>query len=216
LEASAHSETQSVAIGETINEALDALGTRPATMKAEAYVVYSKAIRREMKELLGGKSLLPPLSERQVGALEKWLDADAVLIAMDDWLGKVEHAVYERRFGPVSVERETLWELLEAIKSTQIVDKPAEAALKTVVENVPETAGPTDPETKTAAESQANLIRGVGRKLHQAWKFGEKIGPRTWRFVQYLAERHEQLKKKMPWLSELWDFIHDFAGKNGG
>lgn len=213
LDVSHIDRTQCYKIGDSIDKALASLGEHPTLTDATAYLVYSKAIRRQMKDLLSGQSIKPPLSEDQVDRLQEWMDADAAFISFDEWLAKIENAIYERRFGPVAAERETLAEMIEAVRDSGTASQDAQDILDASIDSLPDKLDPHDSDAKLATETNSNFWRQFGRTLSSGWTRGKEIAPKLWNLAQWAAERSTVLKEKMPGLSWLWDFIKDFAGK---
>ncbi len=211
LEASAPDKTQAVQIADVLMRLLQALSDRPETMQAEAYVLFSKAMRREFKDHLSPASSKPPLAEAQIEALDRTMDADAMLVALDDRMSQCEQAIYERRFEPVAIEREELRQLIDGVKQSGVSTEAAEVVLETALANTPVDAKPSDPDLRTIRQIAGNFLRSFGRKISNIASASGKVVKAVWKpaldFAGWISAHATELKAQFPNLGSVIDFV---------
>lgn len=217
LDASAPSKTQAVEIAETLRDLIEALSASPQTIQPESYVVFSKALRREMKDHLSPETSKPPLAEGQIEALERWMDADAIMLALHDQLAQAEKAVYERRFAPVAIEREALAGLIDGIRQSGLPAPEADRVLAASIEAIPAGASTESPDLRVAEQIAENFIRRVGRKVWNGVKATGSFGAKAWKpaaaFFDWMAAHGAALKSQFPALASVIDFIIKWTSK---
>ncbi|MDH7973995.1 RelA/SpoT family protein [Sphingomonas sp. AR_OL41] len=211
LNASSRGKTQAIEIADTIRKALRALGNKPDLMQSEKYIVYSKSLRREMKYHSSLDSSKPPLSERQRSSLFEWLDADTALVALDDGLSVCEDAIYQRRFGPVQVERNQLRSLLDEIKKSGIATSESLDILTASVSNLPEDSNQSESDLKISGHIVANFFRAFGRSASKIWASGTKIAKESWhpgiKFIHWINGHADDLIVQFPTLKPIIEFL---------
>ncbi|MBU6266901.1 MAG: hypothetical protein KGN34_05120 [Sphingomonadales bacterium] len=211
IEASASGLTQATGIGDTLGEAINALGHTPEEMQPESYVVYSKALRREIKDHLSPESFKPPLSEKQLEKLEVWIDADAIMLALHDGLAASEKAVYERRFGPVTAERDNIVALIDGIRHSGLPTREADRLLGASIAAVPLGAGPDNPELRTAEQVAENFVRRTGRKVWTGVQASGRFVKGAWgpggKFLAWVVNHQATLIEQYPALAPVIRFI---------
>jgi hypothetical protein len=214
LTASQHSLTQATDLTETINPVLQALGDRIEDTQPEAFVVYSKALRRDMKARLSPDSFKSPLSERQIDALDVYMDADAVFILQDDWLSAVERAIYDRRFGPVSAEKEELRDLIAAARG--LATEAAQDILDTSIANIPDNAPVENPDRQSAGQTVSNFLRkafGWGVENAEKVEKLEKGAKASYGLIKMIYKAYLKVKDKFPDLAPLIEQIQKWIDK---
>lgn len=214
---SMHDKTQATEISHIISKVLSCLGESSENTQPENYIVYSKALRREMRDHLSDSSSKPPFSEKQLESLECWLDADAIYIGLDDRLSVAEKAIYERRFGPAAIERKQLRKLIEKIKVSGVATNAAEDLLSTVLENAEDQSALSETELQVAGHAVENFLRAFGRQIWDSGKLAGNFVRGNFRhflsFCSWIANHAADLKQQFPVLAPVIDFIKRWLSK---